>query len=244
MFTATAPDIATPALDCCWLPPPPEPEPEPLSCVSVEVELLSSFRMSDSDSSSSGSGAALSLPGVAPPWLAGALVPSTSVPPPAVPPAPPAPVPSPAPATGLDTREPETARLPTKPLFSLPMSSLPAENEPAAPVTGVASSRRWPIRAWVSRLTSLMATLMPTPTVWEPAAAPATVPTQVASRAWIDAVPVAATVAPRATWATVVALVTLTSTTPFTATVLACPPDAPSVTDTSSLPASTFKSFE
>ena len=123
------------------------------------------------------------------------------------------------------------------------MSSLPAENEPAALVTGVASSRHWPIRAWVSRLTSLMATLMPTPTVGAGGGAghradPGRVARLDRRRAWPP--PWRA----RATWATVVALVTLTSTTPFTATVLACPPDAPSVTDTSSLPASTFKSFE
>ena len=157
-----------------------------------------------------------------------------------MPPAP-APVPPPAPATGLDTREPATARLPTKPLFSARIVSAAAENDPTGKAVGAPSAARSvsPIRACVQRLTSLMDTLMPTPTACDPAAAPATVPTQVASVAWMSAAPAATMRAPRPTWARVVALVELTSTTPLSARVLAWPPDAPSVTEISSLSAST-----
>ncbi|CAB3643592.1 hypothetical protein LMG3431_02334 [Achromobacter pestifer] len=53
------------------------------------------------------------------------------------------------------------------------------------------------------------------------------------------AAPAAVTVAPWPTCAKVVALVEFTSTTPLSASVLAWPPDAPSVTEISSLLAST-----
>ncbi|KAG1169969.1 hypothetical protein G6F35_017262 [Rhizopus arrhizus] len=84
-----------------------------------------------------------------------------------------------------------------------------------------------------------MDTLMPTPAACELAAAPAIVPTQVASVAWMAAAPLAFTVAARPTWASVVALVEFTSTTPLSASVLAWPPEAPSVTEISSLSALT-----
>ena len=242
MLTATAPEIATPVLDG-WLllldaPP---PGAAPASCVSCLTWPLAASSVEPR--SAPGSGAGFATPGAACPWLPGNFVFMMSVPLPlpAPPPPAPAPVPLPAPAVGLDTREPATAKLPTKPLFSARTDSDDAVNAPAGKPVGAPSDTRKvsPIKACVQRLTSLMDTLMPTPTACELAAAPAIVPTQVASVAAIAAAPDASTVAPRPTCAKVVALVELTSTTPLTASVLAWPPDAPSVTETNSLSALT-----
>ena len=126
-------------------------------------------------------------------------------------------------------------------MFSARTDSDAAENEPAGKPVGAPSDTRSvsPISACVQRFTSLMDTLMPTPAACELAAAPAMVPTHVASVARMTAAPLASTVAPRPTCANVVALVELTSTTPLTAKVFAWPPEAPKVTEINSLSALT-----
>ena len=240
LTTATAPDIATPpALDLLLAAAAARTRARARRCPASASRSSCSVPSGCPTATAArpGSGARV-LPGVVPP-LAGALVPSTSVRRRMSPP--PAPVPSPAPATGLETREPETARIADEALVLAADEQLAAENEPAG------ATRRGVVapladQGLVSRLTSdghahahahgLGSRRRRRPRCRPRSRrAPGSTPCPWSPR-WRRAPP------------GVVALVTLTSTTPFTATVLACPPDAPSVTDTSSLPASTFKSFE